>query len=218
LGYFFSKNDYYNLSLFSHYENKIFARSTFSFETKTTVMLGSELNFKNYIQKYDEPSMTNINSQLALYLNLSQSLSENTGAAFHTLGRINLLKGTRYTGDENFIYYEEELLNSLYSSEGMEYGLSFTQIFSDYLSFNCEIIYRTRNFSSLPVADLEGNSLDIYRNDKEFAAGIGIKYELSNVIEGLVLIINYNYIKNKSNDFFYDYNNQLLSVGFDWSY
>jgi hypothetical protein len=181
-------------------------------------MIGSELNFKNYVQKSDEPSMTNNNSQLALYLNLSQSLSENAGVAFYTLGRINLLKGTRYTGDENFIYYEEELLNSLYSSEGSEYGISFTQILSDYLSFNCQIIYRTRNFSSLPVADFEGNSLDIYRNDKEFAAGIGLEYDFGNVIEDLVLVINYNYIKNKSNDFFYNYNNEMFLVGFGWSY
>jgi hypothetical protein len=216
--YFFSKNDYYNLSLFSHYENKIFTRATFSFETKTTLMLGSELNFKSYLQKYDESSMTNKNSQLALYLNLSQSLSENTGVALYTLGRINLQKGTRFTGDENFIYYEEELLNSIYSSESMEYGLSFTQIINDYLSFNSEIIYRTRNFSSLPAADSEGNSLDFMRNDEEFAAGIGLEYNLGNLMEGLVLIINYNHIKNKSNDFFYDYNNEMFLVGFGWGY
>jgi len=218
IGYFFSKNDYYNLSSFSHYENKIFTRATLSFETKTTLMLGCELDYKSYIQKYDDPSITNKNSQLALYLNLSQSLSENTGLAFHTLGRINLMKGTRYIGDENFIYYEEEILNSLYNSEGIDYSLSFTQILNDNLSFNSEIIYRTRNYPSLPVADFEGNSLDLNRSDKEFAAGIGLEYNLSNVIEGLVLVINYNYIKNKSNDFFYDYDNQMLLVGFDWNY
>jgi hypothetical protein len=100
----------------------------------------------------------------------------------------------------------------------MEYGLSFTQIINDYLSFNSEIIYRTRNFSSLPAADSEGNSLDFMRNDEEFAAGIGLEYDLGNLMEGLVLIINYNHIKNKSNDFFYDYNNEMFLVGFGWGY
>ncbi len=218
LGYLFSRNDFYNLTSFSYYENKAFARTAFSFETRTSLMLGGEVNLKNYIEKSVDPSMTNKNSQLNIYLNAAQSLSENTGLAVHALGRLNLTEGTRYIGDDTYIYYEEEIINTLYSSEGMEYGLNFTQLIGGNLTLGTEVSYKTRNYSNLPVADINGNSLDIYRKDKEYSFGIGLKYDLFNFMDGLELVLNYNYIKNTSNDYFYDFDNQLILVGLDWSY
>ncbi|MGE5804518.1 MAG: surface lipoprotein assembly modifier [Ignavibacteria bacterium] len=218
LGYLFSRNDFFNLSYFSYYENKAFVRTAFSFETRTSVMLGSEVNFKHYIEKSVDPSITDKNSQLTFYLNAAQSLSENTGLAVHALGRLNLKDGTRYIGDDTYIYYEEEIINTLYSSEGMEYGLNFTQLIGNYLTLGIEASYKTRHYSNLPVADINGNSLDIYRKDKEYSFGIGLQYDLFNLIDGLGLVLNYNYIKNRSNDYFYDFDNQLILIGFDWSY
>jgi hypothetical protein len=78
--------------------------------------------------------------------------------------------------------------------------------------------YHVRNFTDLPAAAEDGTDLDELRQDNQFSVGASLEFGLSKILSGLYLSLNYNYIKNSSNDYYYDYANQIyaISLGFDF--
>jgi hypothetical protein len=54
--------------------------------------------------------------------------------------------------------------------------------------------------------------------DDQFSVGASLEFGLSEIISGLYFSLNYNYIKNISNDYYYDYTNQIyaITLGFDF--
>ena len=215
-GYLFNKNTYTNLSMFSFYENKGFIKYSSTFDTKTTLMIGTEAYFKNYVEKINELDNANNSSQISAYLNLAQSLSDNTGIAGYIFYRNNMENGTRYLYSDSLIYYEEEIFNDIYSHEGYEAGISLTQIVVPSILARLEISYDEKNFSNLPAATIDGYELSVNRKDNQFSFGFELQFNLHNLINGLTLTGTYNYISNNSNDEFYHYDNQIFMVTFGW--
>jgi hypothetical protein len=78
--------------------------------------------------------------------------------------------------------------------------------------------YHVRNFTDLPAAAEDGTDLDELRQDNQVSVGASLEFGLSKILSGLYLSLNYNYIKNSSNDYYYDYTNQIyaISLGFDF--
>jgi hypothetical protein len=56
------------------------------------------------------------------------------------------------------------------------------------------------------------------REDSQFGFGAGIVFDLSNMMKGLSLSASWNYIKNKSNDYYYKYSNQIISFSLDYDF
>ncbi len=217
-GYLFSKNDYVDLSSFSYYENKGFIKYSATFETKTTLMIGSEIYFKNYIEKINLLSSANNSSQLGAFINLSQSLTDNTGIAGYVYFRKNISNGTRYLYSDSLIYYEEEIFNDIYSHDGYETGLSLTQIILSTIVARLGITYDEKSFSNLPAATIDGYELSENRKDNQIAIGLELQFNLHNIINGLTAACTFNYINNNSNDAFYQYDNQIFMVSFGWGF
>ncbi len=216
-GYLFNRNSYESFSSFSHYEHKMFAKLQLGFETKTTFMFGAEGDIKNYIEKQTEPSSSNNTSQMKFYLHAAQSIAEYTGLSGYLLYRKSLNTGTRYISSDEFIYYEEELFNDVYSNDGYETGITFTHLFSDYVSAKFEILYQINDYLSLPAATIEGYEFEELRKDKQYAFGAELRASLNEFIGGLNAAVTWNYIRNNSNDEFYNYDNNIIafSLGLD---
>ena len=209
--------NYENFSIFSNYQFKAFLRSINSFESRTSLTAAVELDQKNYIEDYQSQGLANEVLQARLYLQLGQGITPKLGLSGFAFFRKNLNGGNRFVNSFDYIYYEEELFNDVYASDGIESGLSLTYLFLPNIIGKISGIYETRNYTDLPVADEEGNDLDELRIDNEFSLGASLEFGLSNFISGLYLSLNYNYIKNNSNDYFYNYTNQIfaISLGFD---
>ena len=79
-----------------------------------------------------------------------------------------------------------------------------------------EFAYSKKDFPNIPVPDTEGYDTDIMRRDDQLSGALAIEFYLNSLISGMSLEMNWNYIKNKSNDLFYNYNNNLFSVGINW--
>ena len=218
LGYIFNRNNYKNFSVFSHNEHKAFLKSIFGFSSGTSLNLGIEFNFKDYWEYIQSDIVANSNSQLNFSANIAQSLDDNTGIAVNGSYRKSLTSGTRYINSGEFTYYEEEIFNDLYSNEGFSAGVSISRYLSETVFIRAEFIYQNKNYLNVPATDLEGYDLPENRLDKQYAGGVGLDFDLSSVINGLILSANWNYIYNKSNDYYYNYDNQLLSVGFNWGF
>ncbi len=216
LGYVFNRNDYKNFNVFSHNEHKTFLKIIFAFESEASISLNTELDYKNYLLTIQNNPGSNNNSQLILSANLAKSIDENTGIALNGLYRKNLSNGTRYINSGEFIFYEEEIFNDLYSNEGFQTGISVSKYLSQFIFAKLEFIYSNKNYLNIPATDIEGYDLSDFRNDNQLAGGIAFEFDLSKLINRLKLSTNWNYIYNKSNDYYYNYDNQLFSMGFDW--
>lgn len=218
LGYIFQRNEYVNFNVFSNYEHKSFLKWISNFETKTSLMLSSEFNYKSYLDKYNFEGYANDASYLKFHINLGQSLSENSGGNIFIVYRKNLTDKSRYIINDSLIYYEEEIFNDLYAFDGLDAGIGFTQMIGDEIKLSSEIRYSGKYFNSLYAADLNGNELNDLRKDDLLSFGIGVEFDLENIISGLMLSATFNYLRNKSNDFYYDYSNQIFSFSVDYGF
>jgi len=210
--------DYENFSLFSHYQLKAFFRSVNSFESKTSLTAGAEIDQKKYLDDYSSQGLTGEVLQSKFYLQLGQGITDNLGISGHAYFRKNLEGGNRYLSFNEYVYYEEELFNDIYSNEGIETGLALSYLFIPNIMGKLEGRYVIRNYTDLPAADEQGNDLGELRQDDQYSVGASMEFGLSEILSGLFLSLNYNYFKNISNDYYYDYTNQIyaITLGFDF--
>ncbi len=216
IGYLFNYINYKNFSGFSYNENKAFIKFNTSFSSKTSLMAGIEFDNKSYIEKYNDPTITNNTNQLNGFVQISQDIGESTSLGAYFQKRNNLTTGTRYLSTNEYVYYEEEIFNDIYSNDGYETGISLSQLIGSSAMISIQGIFTKRNFSNLPVASPDGYSLNILREDKQYGFGAEIKVDLGFIFDDLIGSLNYNYINNQSNDYYYKYNNQIISAGIEW--
>jgi hypothetical protein len=218
LGVIGNRIDYENFSLFSHYQLKAFLRSVNSFESRTSLTVAAEIDQKIYIEKMQNQGLADEVLQAKLYLQLGQGITDDLGLSAYAFFRNNLSGGNRYFNTIEYIYYEEELFNDIYSNEGIETGLTLSYLFLPNIMGKISGRYEIRNYTDLPAADVEGNDLNELRHDNQYSAGVSLEFGLGEILSGLYLSLNYNYIKNISNDYYYYYNNQIyaITLGFDF--
>jgi hypothetical protein len=218
LGVIGNRIDYENFSLFSHYQLKAFLRSINSFESGTSVTAAAEIDQKSYIENYKSQELADEVLQTKLFLQLGQGITDDMGLSAFTFLRKNISGGNRYYSSIDYVYYEEELFNDIYSNEGIETGLTLSYLFRPNIMGKIAGRYEIRNYTDLPAADKEGNDLEELRKDNQFSVGASLEFGLSEILSGLYLSLNYNFIKNSSNDYYYDYNNQVyaFTLGFDF--
>ena len=217
-GYLFFYNDYKNFDSFTHFEHKGFLKYSSTFSTKTTLSLGSEMDFKIYKIRYNSPDIADNISQWKSYIHVAQNVFESTGISGYIQYRKNLTQGNRYINYTDYVYYEEEIFNDAYSNDGFEAGTNLTQLISDEVMLKGEFIYTQRNFNNLNVALPDGTETDVLRKDNYYAFGAELQFNLYGLVKGLELSLSYNYLLNKSNDYFYDYDNHLSSVTLEWGF
>jgi len=217
LGAIGNRIEYENFSLFSHYQLKAFLRSINSFESRTSLTAAAEIDQKSYIEDYKSQGLSDRVLQAKFYLQLGQGITDNLGLSAFTFLRKNLSGGNRYFNSIDYVYYEEELFNDIYSNEGIETGLTLSYLFLPNIMGKIAGRYEIRKYTDLPAADQDGNDLNDLREDDQFSFGASLEFGLSEVLSGLYLSVNYNYIKNNSNDYYYDYANQIyaITLGFD---
>lgn len=218
IGYIFYKNDYPNFTVFSNYEHKSFLKWISNFETLTSIMISAEFNYKKYSEQYNFPGYANDGSYIKLFFNLGQSLGENTGANLFASVRKNLSEKSRYVINDSLIFYEEEIFNDLYAYNSFEAGFGLTQLIGDELKLSTELKYSPRYFTSLYSADEYGREGNDLRKDFQLNFGVGIEYQLSEILDGLNISAAFNFINNKSNDYYYDYSNKMFSFSVGYGF
>lgn len=215
-GYIYYNNSFTNFSLFSHSVHKTFVRFNTSFETETSLILSCDLSAKLYPAAEGNPASEAY--QLNLFTQVGQAIAENTGLSLYFQLRSNLSQTTRSFYYDNTLFYQDELFNDVFSNEGFETGISLSKLFSPTFGMKAELTYAKREYSMLPVFDYYGNIIASARLDNQIGVGLEIQNDLSTYVSGLAAHFNWNYLLNISNDAFYKYDNQLFSIGLDYSF
>lgn len=211
-GYLFNSNTFKNLTRFSYYEHKFFARWISTPGENFNIAAGSEVNYKKYVEQYDYVDYANDALLIKLALNFTWTAAENVQLGLYGEFRNSPTEVSRYLISDDYYYYEEEIFNDMYSNNGITAGAAINFLPVDQLLLSLEARYMTRNFTSLLTADMSGITSNTLRQDKQTAFGISAGYDLEFILNGLSLEAGWNYLINSSNDYFYDYTNNLIAA------
>jgi hypothetical protein len=210
--------NYENFSLFSNYQLKTFLRSINSFESRTSITVAIEADQKLYVEQTRDPEYPNSLLQAQMFLQVGQGITESSGISVYAFYKKNLSGGNRYITSIDYIYYEDELFNDIYSSEGVETGVTLTYLFLPNVIGKLAGRYNLSDYTNLPVADEDGNELDKFRKDHQLSFGAAFEIGLGEMISGLYLSMNYNYVNNISNDYYYNYQNNLFAIALGFGF
>jgi hypothetical protein len=198
-----------------------------SFQTKTSLFAGGTMYYKRYdtVITYDEQAPTGPAdnpdvTQLALWLRLTQSITNTTGLAVYSQQRIITGGTNRFSS----IYWfngalESEMFDDPMGYEGNSSGIELTQLLPSEIMM--KVAYNTISkeypdqgiFTGTDEYDTRYMREDSYRTFWiRVQKGIGLS--AADEIY-LILSLNYQNIRNTSNSYWFGYKTSYISAGID---
>lgn len=214
------------LSDFNYVEHYGFAQLTQSFTTKTTLILEADLGAKIYTSAnleetgsisrgrgYSGRTVTTAKpmvTQLAGIARFGQGIFPGTGLSLITQYQFNLQKDSRYLSSEYGVISDDELFDDHYGYEGPQVNVMLTQLLPAGIMVKISGGRQERNYSERPAYDLAGNQTADARADKRRVFSTQLEKTFKPL--GFSLGLAFDYIRNESNDLFYDYTNNAFAV------
>ncbi len=154
--------------------------------------------------------------QLFGSLRIAQSLAAKTGMALEAAMQRNPSGGVRVlSGQDSGYETNDELYDDSYSYDMEEISLELTQILPWSIRLKLGSSYTVKKYDR-PVYDPEGNILEGTQR-KDTVPVLWAYFEKTLRIKGfarsLLVFLNYLYLNNESNDEYYSYSNQIISLG-----
>ncbi|MDZ7318884.1 MAG: hypothetical protein ONB11_06995 [candidate division KSB1 bacterium] len=230
-GYQLSNKTYSQLPEFNYWEHSIFARLNTYFQTGTSLTLLVNYGLKDYIplatssgqgrgrravvEYIEMPSV----DQLVTSFKLAQSLGMKTSLSLEYLNRLHpgLVGGSAAVMNSNNLFTEDELFDDRYGYSGHELTTTFTHFLPGYVKLELNGSRVWKNYLNRQVYDSEGNlnAADPSRQDQRWLAWFEISrsFKLNRGIKNLGLSLQGGYLKNDSNDPFYQFDNYFISMG-----
>lgn len=204
-----------------------------SFESKTTLIGGLVLNYKDYystnleaadtnwtgVVNYSQKSTAN-SSQLNYYARVTQSLSSTTGLAIQYTDR-NIIGGTAQTVRKlEYVYGDEsQYFDDPVSYEGYSVTAQLTQILPSEITFRGAYYFNSKKYPSQGIfSDAEFLDDNIVRIDEQKLIHFSLTKSFTlnkNNDYGLNLSFSYQIIINSSNSYWYDYKSNQINLGID---
>jgi hypothetical protein len=163
-----------------------------------------------------------ISAQLVGKIRIAQSLGKTTGLSAEFLLRRNSENIARYLpGQVSSYITEDELYDDRYGYESEEIEIMITQYLPWEFAFKSTTGYRWKDYSRRPALDLDGNTLpdQTLRVDEQMLLWINLSKPFT-LFTGrdANIYLDFFWVKNQSNDFFYNYKVGLISMGFGLSF
>ncbi len=245
-GYNFRYRSYSNLPDLTNYRHYIFAQVNKSFATKTTLIFETDLGHKSFTGKEISPlyygegwgmhgrgrhtDQTFLTSQLSvpsmthivLLSRVAQSLHPKVGVYVQYRKQISLTKQTDFINSTNY-YQDEELYDDpfSYESDGGSGQLTWILPYKAKLQIGMGAMHKNyiseQAFTSAgDSVGLGGLRVDDYRN--VYVSLVKTFYFKKRFLQAMEFNLNYSYISNRSNSYWYDYRNTILGGGISWKF
>ncbi|MBC7363735.1 MAG: hypothetical protein H5U07_04225 [Candidatus Aminicenantes bacterium] len=143
---------------------------------------------------------------------LAQGLGDNLGLSL-SAARQWYLKGENPFSSSDEYFMVENPTYDRFAWEGYSLQAKLTALISDNLNGEIRYDYYSHNFPGIISLDLEGNSLGVTRKDTRHQVSARLQLDLASVS----LFASYSYLKNSSNDPWFDWNGHALSAGLVWN-
>ena len=227
IGYNFRIFDFRELGEFNYLEHYAFAQLTFMLPTRTTLILEGDLGSKTYSTAFVQVDSTGMGMgsrmvtesrivprvvQLVGIVRIGQGLTETTGLSVTGMVLHDIEKENHYLSSEYGYISDDEVFDDHYAYEGYQLDVVLTQMLSENTAIKALAGYQERNYPGWTVLDETGNVLAEDRFDKRTAFSLRVSHYLESLDAEFYL--DYLLILNNSNDWYFDYSNTAVSVGF----
>lgn len=212
-------------------------RSAKSFETKTTLIGGVVFNYKTYSSSNSilsgtfgrgrnssiTPTVDRSTSHFNIYGRIAQSLTSTTGLAVQYTNR-NILSGLAKDASSLGVTYgdESQFFDDPISYEGYTYQIQLTQILPFEATLRGSYFYNSKNYPSQGIylnADDYDEVTKRIDNQQLFDLSLSKMIELSkNANTSLSISLEYQFIKNESNSFWYQYDTNKASININFQF
>ena len=225
-GYGFRVVSFSSMAEFSHTEHNLFLQGALTLPTRTTLMLQGSVGFKRYTTAEVSPVTDSESSpgngrrasgestggvtQILGTVRIGQGITATTGLSVTAEYQVSPYKDIRYLTLQDGLLTDDEFFDDHYGYEGPSAAVMLTQILPADFRFRASASYQQRNYSSRPAFDLAGNQVGSQRMDQRSILSFSLEKAIPDV--GLKLSLGYDRIMNVSNDLFYSYRNNALSV------
>jgi len=241
-GYNFRYRNYSILSDLTNYRHYLFVQANKSFETRTSLILEVDLGYKSFAGqeiftssgggrgngRMAESHTTTTTSEIpsmgqAIFLaRIAQSLFEKVGIYAQYRKQMSLTESTTYKNLDSY-YQDEELFDDpfSYESESVSSQLTWMLPWSMKLQIGGSII--SKNYISEQAFSSAEDTLGLggIRLDDRSSYYLNFSktfYLNKNWLNSLQFNINYSYIRNESNSYWYDYKNAVFGGGIQWKF
>ncbi len=228
LGYRIKYLTYKELADLNNLENYFFAQIMNFFPSRTTLAFEANLGVKTYTNA--PPETTAITSgmgrnsstvddskpsviQLSGNARIAQSIFDETGISVTAGYQSNLQEETRYLSS-GYIVSDDDLFDDNYGYEGASFDAALTHILPWSMMTRISFAYRNKNYTNRPAYDLLDSIKANQRMDNVSSLSIILEKEFG-WFNGFAVSLMYDYIRNESNDDFYNYKNNVWAISFD---
>jgi len=219
-GYSVRNLSFSSLNDFSYTEHSIFLHAAFAATSTTTAIVQTDLGSKFYSAT---PSMASSSmrrgvlsslmpsvTQFIGTIKIGQRLSDEIGLSVTGRYQWNLQKQTRYLSSEYGFISDDELFDDHYGYEGLHTSMTITSLLSESMTLKLSGGIQNKLYSSLAAFDMAGNYVADQRIDTRSYINVGLQKnfeELGFSLKGAV-----DFIQNSSNDAFYEYKNNAVTI------
>jgi hypothetical protein len=238
LEYLFQAVRFNSLSDFNYFENKISGQYNTTLSSKTSVTLRSDFGIKIYSSQTISATDTTITgsglgegwggqtgaqmysttqtstptvTQLSGMGRIAQSIFEGTGIALSGQYQWNIRKESRYLYG---IIPDDVVFDDHYGYEGLMVSVMLTQVLPFESHFRISAAKQNRIYSTLPAYDIASTLVADKREDTRYLYTFQLEKDFEE--QGISIDLTFDHIDNISNDAFYDYKNNALTLGVSW--
>ncbi|MEX2117600.1 MAG: hypothetical protein WEB37_12005 [Bacteroidota bacterium] len=227
-GYTFRALAFSQLPDFNYTEHSGFAQISFSLPTKTSVIFEGNLGFKVYESaNFDSANSGGVMmgagrnrvaastptvTQLIGILRIGQSITEMTGLSLTATYLGNIQKESRYLSSSYGTISDDEIFDDHYAYEGPHGSIMLSHLVNENLILRIAGGIQAKLYSDRPAFDLAGTQIADQRKDtRRYLTLLAQLY-----VETLDVTVSgqYDYISNSSNDEYYRYANNAMTVTF----
>lgn len=209
-----------SLQDFSYSEHTLFLHTALALTPTTTMILQSDLGSKFYsttpagesssMKKGVLSSLMPSVTQVTGIVRIGQRLSDGLGISVTERYQWNLQKQTRYLSSDYGYISDDELFDDHYGYEGLHSSVSVTSLVSETVTLKLSGGIQNKLYSTLPAYDLEGNVLEPQRKDTRSYLNLVASRNFTEY--GFTLKAAVDFIENSSNDAWYRYRNNAVTL------
>ncbi len=222
-GYMIRGLSFPEFSTYDYSEHVLSARTSLFLPTRTTVIAGGDIGLKvdaaTAADSMASGRMASRRSSLLSSLGavqwrasvrIGQALLENTGLSISARYQGDLKSGSHTLASMSALVSGDELFDDRYGYEGFGWSAMLTQALPFDARLRAVWSQETKAYVSLAAYDLAGTMIATHRSDRRSIASLSWEQDVSFLPVSFTLV--YEHIVNASNDPYFSYTNNALTV------
>jgi hypothetical protein len=125
-----------------------------------------------------------------------------------------VLSGENPFGFVEEFYMVENPSYDRFSWSGIQLGSQVSFLLPWNMDMKVDLMYTDKDFPGIESLTLDGEPLGLTRNDQRSQLGVRLQKNFARI----TIVLSYSYVVNRSNDPYYDWAGNYLTVGFTWNH